>query len=430
MGKQIWRTGIYLTPDVIQKHPGYVECLRDEIGLDTVVIPFSGALPPEILELSPYGGRTPTDAELDELVLRHFDGRPVDPREYTQAKSYCGPAVVANGDDVAFRSVVTQLKDAGLKVWTYGGAYTIRRLTYCPSRPDTQRWFEAVYAHWATQYGLDALDITHTRYPMGSFPLGLFGCTCSYCEAAATELDYDMGQMIADLKSARKGLQQLDGARLGDVVRLGFGFFDVVQALGLRSGVLDWFRFRCDLLTRNLSRFRSVVHDVAPDVPFGTDTYPSSMSLTAGHDHRRWGEMADFASPLVSHISAFVCNTFIEWAQFLQQEVPGLTEPDALQVVYRFNGYDGMGLPETVEAYGAEDAATLAYRIPTADLVLRDLVKAKLFLPADMPSYPIIHGEGWPRETIDHIVSEARSLGHNGIIWQGTSELMDYDFTR
>ncbi|SVC84298.1 uncharacterized protein METZ01_LOCUS337152, partial [marine metagenome] len=122
MGKQSWRTGIYLTPDVIQKHPGYVERLRDEIGLDTVVIPFTGALPPEILELSPYGGRTPTDAELDELVLRHFDGRPVDPREYAQAKSYCGPAVVANGDDAAFRSVVTQLKDAGLKVWTYGGA--------------------------------------------------------------------------------------------------------------------------------------------------------------------------------------------------------------------------------------------------------------------------------------------------------------------
>jgi hypothetical protein len=32
---------------------------------------------------------------------------------------------------------------------------------------------EAVCVHWVTQYGLDALDITHFRYPMGSFPLGL-----------------------------------------------------------------------------------------------------------------------------------------------------------------------------------------------------------------------------------------------------------------
>jgi len=152
------------------------------------------------------------------------------------------------------------------------------------------------------------------------------------------------------------------------------------------------------------------------------------MALTAGHDYLRWGEMADFASPLVSHISAFVCNTFIEWAQFLQEEIPELTEEDALQLVYRFLGYDGMGLPETVEAYGADESATLAYRIPAADLVLRDLVKAKLYLPEDMPSYPIIHGEGWGRDTIDRIVSESRRLGHNGIVWQGTSELMDYEF--
>jgi hypothetical protein len=168
---------------------------------------------------------------------------------------------------------------------------------------------------------------------------------------------------------------------------------------------------------------------VAPDVKFGTDTYPSSMSLTAGHDHRRWGEMADFASPLVSHISAFTCNTFIEWARFLQEEVPNLSEEDALQVVYRFTGYDGMGLPETVDTYGADEPATLAYRIPLVDLILRDLTKAKLYLPPDMPSYPIIHGEGWPRDGIDTIVSEAKNLGHNGIIWQGTDELMEYDFT-
>ena len=422
-----WRTGIYLTPGVITGHPDYVKRLRDEIGLDTVIIPFTGELPPEVEALSPYASRMPDDAELDRLVLRHFDGRPIDPREYPQAAGY-GPAVHAPGDDAAFRATVRRLKEIGLEVWTYGGAWTIRRLMYCPSQEGTRRWFEAVYVHWATQYGLDALDNTHSRYPMGSFPLGLFGCTCASCAAAAGELGYDMDRMVADLKSARQGLNQLDGARLGEVVRLGFGFFDVVHALGMKSGVLDWVRFRCDLLTRNLSHFRSVVKAAAPEVAFGTDTYPSSMALTAGHDHRRWGEMADFASPLVSHISAFVCNTFIEWARFLQEEVPGLTEEDALQVVYRFNGYDGMGLPETIAAFGAEEAGTLAYRIPTADLVLRDLTKAKLYLPPEMPSYPIIHGEGWPRQAIDRIVDEARRLGHDGIMWQGTEELMEYDF--
>ncbi|MDE2742296.1 MAG: hypothetical protein OXI58_11965 [Gemmatimonadota bacterium] len=425
-----WLTGIYLTTGEVLNYPDYVERLRDEIGLNTVVLSFTGQLSEKVLALSPYRGRTPTEEELGKLVIRHFDGQPIDPREYPQAQALCGPGVAAQGDDEAFRRAVGQLKEAGLNVWTYGGAWTIRRLMFCPSRQDVQDWIEAVCVYWVTQYDLDALDITHFRYPMGSFPLGLFGCTCSSCTAAAQELGYDMGAMVEDLQRAREGLRQLDGARLGEVVRLGIGFFDVVHALGLGSGVLDWVRFRCDLIVRNLARFRAAVHAAAPNKAFGTDTYPASMALTAGHDYRRWGEMADFASPLVSHISAFVCNTFIEWARFLQEEIPNLQEEDALQLVYRFTGYDGMGLPETIAAYGADEPATLAYRIPTADLVLRDLVKAKLYLPADMPSYPIIHGEGWPPEAIDRIVSEARRLGHNGIVWQGTAELMEYDFKR
>jgi len=267
-----WLTGIYLTTDEVLKYPDYVERLRDEIGLNTVVLSFTGQLSEEVLALSPYGGRTPTEEELGELVIRHFDGRPIDPREYPQAQALCGPGVAAQGDDEAFRRAVGQLKEAGLNVWTYGGAWTIRRLMFCPARQDVQDWIEAVCVYWATQYDLDALDITHFRYPMGSFPLGLFGSTCSSCTAAAQELGYDMEAMVEDLQRAREGLRQLDGARLGEVVRLGIGFFDVVHALGLGSGVLDWVRFRCDLVVRNLARFRAAVHAAAPNKAFGTDT--------------------------------------------------------------------------------------------------------------------------------------------------------------
>ena len=223
-----WVNGIYLTTDIVLKYPDYVERLRDEIGLNTVVLSFNGELPKEVLDLSPYEGRVPTDEALAKLVIRHFDGRPVDPREYEQARAMCGPGVSKNGSDKNFRQAVGQLKDAGLKVWTCGGAWTIRRLTFCPSQKATQDWLEAVYVHLATQYDVDALDITHLRYPMGSFPLGLFGCTCRSCHLVAKDLGYDMDKMVADLKHARHNLQSLDGERLGDVVRLGFGFFDVI----------------------------------------------------------------------------------------------------------------------------------------------------------------------------------------------------------
>ena len=82
--------------------------------------------------------------------------------------------------------------------------------------------------------------------------------------------------------------------------------------------------------------------------------------------------------------------------------------------------------PESIDGFGPENAADLAYRVPVGELVLRDLAKTRLFLPATVPSYPIIHGTGWPRAAIDRIVAEARRLGHNGVIWQGTDELVDY----
>ena len=138
-----WLTGIYLTTKVVLEHPDYVTRLRDEIGLNTVVLGFTGEMSDEVKRLSPYGDKMPSDEELEGLILRHFDGRPVDPREYEQAKALCGPGVSASGDDATFRKVVDQLKDEGLDVWTYGGAWTIRRLMFCPSHPDTRDWIEA-----------------------------------------------------------------------------------------------------------------------------------------------------------------------------------------------------------------------------------------------------------------------------------------------
>ena len=87
MATSDWLTGIYLTTSEVLKYPDYVERLCDEIGLNTVVMSFSGELPERVLAKSPYGGRVPTDEELGELVLRHFDGRPVDPREYARAQA-------------------------------------------------------------------------------------------------------------------------------------------------------------------------------------------------------------------------------------------------------------------------------------------------------------------------------------------------------
>ncbi len=124
---------------------------------------------------------------------------------------------------------------------------------------------------------------------------------------------------------------------------------------------------------------------------------------------------------------AFTCNTLVERARFLLSENQQIGESEALRIVYRFLRYDGMGLPETVAEYGIEEAATLAYRIPVQELVIRDLVKADSAWIRTSPRYPIIHGVGWPRGAIDGICEQGRVIGHDGIVWQGTDDIVEFD---
>jgi hypothetical protein len=413
---------------VIVRNPGYIEALQEKLGLNLVVLFFAGALPDAVLAKSPFDGVPLSDACLKSLLIKHLDGEAVDPLEFDLARSCVGPTVRAEADETAVEAAIGTLRATGVEIWMCGGCYTERRLMYCPSNPAVNDWNEAVYVHSATTYDVDGLDVTHARYPMGSFPRGLFSCTCDHCRSRARELGYDMDEMIAALMAARERLRKIDGKLLTQACDLGMGFMDVAQALDLRSGVLDWFRFRADLLSDNLRRFyRAVKSAAGEEMLFGTDTHPASLSLFVGQDHAAFHEFADFASPLVSHISAFLCNTLVEWARFLTRENRQIGEAAALRIVYRFLGYDGMGLPESIGEYKIDEPQTLAYRIPVRELVMRDLVKARLCLSPELPSYPILHGEGWPREAVDGIVEESRAIGHDGIIWQGTADLVDFE---
>jgi hypothetical protein len=41
----------------------------------------------------------------------------------------------------------------------------------------------------------DCLDITHARYPIVSFPRGLFLCACDDCARTAATMGYEMEEM-------------------------------------------------------------------------------------------------------------------------------------------------------------------------------------------------------------------------------------------
>ena len=428
------KVGLYLSASAINQNPGYLERLRGELGLNLVIISFTGELTQEILAQSPFDGLPPSDERLRALVSQHLDGQPSTVR-FHSARGSVGPHVSAGGDDRPLRQAIRRAKDNQLEVWLLAGAWTASDsdvLMFCPGREENNRWYQAVFTYLATNYGVDGVDVTHARYPMTSYPRGLFLCTCHDCARTAAGMGYDMAQMKSDIQAGLSRLKHFDGERLLAIGRQALGPFDFMHLLAMRPGLIEWFTFRSELLGRNLKRFREAVHAAAePDFIFGADTYPASLSLFAGHNQASWHDFSDFASPLLSHADIFPMQTVVVWAQFLQRLFPNMSEKDALAMVYRFVGYDGVGLPSSIEDFALGEPDCEYRHVPLKDLVMLDMAKARLYLPPEIPSYPIIQGGGaphiWPRQIVEDLIAGSEETGHDGIIFQGTQSLVDYE---
>jgi hypothetical protein len=238
--------------------------------------------------------------------------------------------------------------------------------------------------------------------------------------------------MRADIDHAYNRFKQLTPQQLATLADNALGPLDALHFTGVRPGFLDWFRFRADLIARNMKHFHGLVHRAAgPDFVFGADTYPASLSLFAGHDQTRWGDFSDFASPLLSHVDAFPMKTFTAWAKQLQQWFPQISEATSLRLAYRLGGYADLAMPDKIADFALGEPDAEYRNIPLRDIVRIDMAKAKLYLPEDLPAYPIIQGGGapwkWPLPIVKQLMADALELGYDGYIFQGTSELLDYD---
>lgn len=427
------RVGLYLSPDLIVKNPGYLEALREQIGLDWVIIWFNGELPPEVMAASPFDGAPPSPERISSLLAQHLDGQP-STTKLDSALSAVGPHISADQNEAQLRQAIDMAHAAGLDVWLLAGMYTASDydvLMFSPYLEENNRWYEALYTHMATAYGVQGVDVTHARYPMTSYPRGLFLDMRPEGAAVAAELGYDMAVMKADIEHALAHAKQLSPTQLASLAESDWGPFDLFHFLGFRPGLLDWFRFRAEVLVRNVGRFRRAVHQAAgDDFIFGVDTYPASLSILAGHNQPRWDEFSDFASPLLSHVDIFPMKTLVVWAQTLMGLFPQISEAQALQISYRAAGYASLDMPSSIADFALGEPDCEYRNIPLRDIVKIDMAKSKLMLPPNVPAYPIIQGGGapwdWPLPIVEQLKEDAMTLGYDGYIFQGTRVLMDY----
>ncbi|MBI4531330.1 MAG: hypothetical protein HY709_07380 [Candidatus Latescibacteria bacterium] len=423
--------GLYAGSNMLIEHPDYFDMLKEEIGLTHIL-----------------GGGT--YKLLDETWAKN----PMPPGGEQFAPS-CG-----GDDDSALRQAIDIAHNKGLQVWIGGGGWhgggerypelcmrdmhdrpisEVPRLryareqpamAYCPSNQAVNEWLRSIFSEVAATYEVDGFDLTHCRYTAPSFLHNLFGCGCPRCASLAGERGYDFEKMRSSILTFWERIQHLDARAVREAGKRGLGVLDFPQWLGIDSGIAEWFEFRAGVIASNLKCFKESVYEAAGrDIVFGCDTFPATFSVLVGHSYRDFMEWSDYTSTLLPHVEYFIHTTFAPYADLLSQWTEGLEEADALRFVYRLFGYDHLDMPQSLEEFGYESLGMPDCEAKCKalyDIVELELWRARLYNTGEIPSYPVIKGAVWAPEIVKGLVDAAERIGHEGIIFQGTSSLVDY----
>ena len=303
-------------------------------------------------------------------------------------------------------------------------------MAYCPSNEKLNEWLRSVFSEMMANYEADGVDLTHCRYTAPAFLHNLFGCGCPRCADLAGERGYDFEKMRNSILTFWEKIRHLDARAVREAGERGGGLLDLPQWLGIDAGIAEWFEFRAGVIAANLKRFKESAYEAAGrDIVFGSDTFPPTFSTLVGHSYRDFMDWSDYTSPLLSHVEYFILSTFATYADLLCQWTKGLEEADALRFVYRLFGYDHLDMPQSLEAFGMETPDCEVQCKALYDIVELELWRARLYNTGEIPSYPVIKGGTWSPEIVKGLVDAAEEMGHEGIIFQGTSSLVDYPGT-
>ena len=419
--------GLYTEPRIVVEHPGYFDALIDTGGL-THVLMAGYVLSPETKAKNPmppgHEASVPTpgyddDGELRRaLDLAHGKGLQVWIRGWGW-----------HDDAGKFPDMCMQDMHGRPLSEAPELRYALEQqsIAFCPNHEGLNEWLRSVFTEIIVNYDVEGLNLSHCRYTAPAFLHNLFGCACARCEEVAQEQGYDFERMRGSALAFWDRLHHLDAPTVQKANKQGWGPMDLSQWLGIDAALVDWFSFRARVISDHLRSFKEAVCEAADrDVVFGTDTFPPSLSLLVGHNYRDFLTWSGYTSPLISHVEIFILSAFATYTDLLCQWNPGLAEADALQLVYRLLGYDHLGLPLTLEALGVGTQDLEARFEKLYDIVALEMWRGRLYNDGSIPSYPVIKGTTWPKETVQRLVQTAEEMGHDGIIYQGTDALLEY----
>jgi len=431
--------GCYTGAKEILENPRYIDALQEKLGVNTLICGEAVCMPDWLREMNPLRGAYTMFARHadDDSPLRNAIGE-----THRRGMSFW-LYFSGHHNDPGERDVMSEtfegVKFADLPPIPY--ALSQGELTTCFEKPKVREYVRNLFAFAPREYPVDGMYVSHTRYATPSFWSNLFGCACSSCRAAASDMGYDFRLMEASMRKLRRGLENLDSKTVGRAARARLSFGEFLSLLGEDNGVTDWLFFRARLVGNALRRMREAVR-VATDnrATFVTDTHNPAMSLLVGHNYEDLvNGGSDGLHPLswcdYQHISVIAA-----WANQLCIWIPGLEESTALRAAASFFGWDDLGLPgkriadlrigRTSEEHGIwSDAAKGFYGYFNPDLTIRLMTREWTRLAAinrgRIPAHPVIKGYEWPEKVCRALMERTEELDLDGYVFQRTENIID-----
>ncbi|MCC6443286.1 MAG: hypothetical protein IT210_07495 [Armatimonadetes bacterium] len=420
MARQL--TGLYSGPDDLLDHPERIRELQEKAGLNMVILGGGTHI------LFGLRARDPLhrEAEADDTRLRQgiekahemglevwllFGGWQGQPAE-----------TFAGQEDRSIRDVQGRLLKDMPQV-PFGMEYAQKM--FCPSLEDYNSFHAEWYADVARRYAPDSINLTHARYSSPSLFFDMFGCACPRCAHRAEEMGYDFEKLAARARKGLEAIQKMDAATARGALADGDDFFGLFERLGVEGGLRDWFAFRAGVITGNFRQWSEAVRQASGGkVRLGSDTHVPGIALLVGHDYPAIARTLGYTQPLLPHIGWHLLCVPAAWASLFLQWTPGLTEAEALRLACQLIGWQAVGLSDTIADLHVTDVDGPKHCPFLYNLVALELERG--FIPdSPVPSYPVLQAGIWPVETVRRLIRRAEEIGHQGLIFQGATALLE-----
>jgi hypothetical protein len=365
---------------------------KGELGLNLVVL---GALPPD----------NPKDPELRRARFLHStEASSVRlPPQHVQAanpfpegiRERIGPGVHFVKDDSRLRRAIALLRENGIECWlvtlawqgsgapiapelmarardgtaanaldaSFGGEPTASM--FCPSNEAVNDWYRAYLPYLVSEYGVDGIFFTHTRYPANAAMLE--ACGCDACKRAAGELGLEWEQ--------------------------------------------EWLNVRAAVLRSQIEKIASAVKGAHPHTTLAIQSlFPSLAPLLGQHPSEGFRGVDEIV---------FMMSYLKEVAWTMLGSLTRQSGEEALGPALEATGWTKYAshLPATLAELDAALAGDVTWA-PWHEQFLSDEIANAVALTPHNGAMIGLRGNGWPREAVDRLRDAAQSSGATGVVHQ------------